>query len=267
MLIIGERINSTRKAIREAIKARDAAAILNETDLQLAAGANFIDLNCAVTSGDELQDIEWAISVIQGAHKTFNICIDSPNHLAIERALKVFSSTGDIFINSITADDNRIKNILPLAIEHNAKVIALTMDEKGMPNTAAERAAVALRILEKVTKLGFNTENLYFDPLIRPIATEPMQAKAFLESIPLIKALGKSKTICGLSNVSYGLPKRSLINSTFLSMAIHAGLDAAILDPSDKNIASSLFTSKALVGQDEYCASYIGAFREGKLVG
>ena len=169
-------------------------------------------------------------------------------------------------INSISGDEARIKTILPLAVKHNTKLIALAMDEKGMPNSAEERFEAARKIYERVKKDGFNVENLYFDPLIRPIATEPDQAVEFLKSLHLIKGLSGAKTICGLSNVSYGLPNRKLVNATFLSMSIHAGLDAAILDPLDKQIVSALRASKALVCKDEYCSEYIRAFREGKLV-
>lgn len=266
MLIIGERINSTRTKIQEAIKARNAAHILKEALSQLEAGANFIDVNCAVTSGDEMQDIDWAISVIQSEKKDVNLCIDSPNHLAIERALTVYKGKGSLMINSITADEERIKTILPLAIKYNTKLVALTMDEKGMPDTAHQRFEVAKRILDRVRQDGFSPENLYFDSLIRPISTEPRQAKEFLESIPLIKSLGPVKMTCGLSNVSYGLPQRATINSAFLAMAIYKGLDAAILDPLDKHVMSAAVASKALLEMDEYCGSYIKAFRAGQLV-
>lgn len=266
MLIIGERINSTRAQIQIAIKDRNAAYILKEVHRQVDAGADFIDVNCAMSLGDEVQDIDWVISVIQSDLKGASICLDSPNYLAIERGIKVFKAIGEIFINSITGDDSRIKNIVPLAKARDAKLIALTMDEFGMPNTAEERVKAAANILAKVKKLGFKEESLYFDPLIRPISTEPEQAREFLRSISMIKSLGKVKTICGLSNVSYGLPNRKVINSVFMAMAIHSGLDAAILDPTDKNIMSSIAAARALTCKDEYCAEYIKAFREGKLI-
>ena len=266
MLIVGERINSTKEKVKEAIKARDAAFIAKEAKSQSDAGAGYIDVNCAVTSGDELQDMDWVLSVIQSEIKDVNVCIDSPNYLAIETALKAHHSKGDVMINSITGDESRIKLILPIAIRYNTKLVALTMDEKGMPHTAQERFEIANRIYERVKRDGFNVENLYFDSLIRPIATEPDQAVEFLKSLHLIKTLIGAKTICGLSNVSYGLPNRRLVNATFLSMSIHAGLDAAILDPLDKQITSSLRASKALTCKDEYCSEYIRAFREGKLV-
>ena len=264
MLIIGERINSTRPAIREAIKNRNAAFIVKEAVSQIRAGAHYIDVNCAVTSGDEVQDIDWVVSVIQSEIKDASLCIDSPNYLAIERALNVYKAKGGLIINSITGEESRIKHILPLAKKHKAKVVALTMDEKGMPATASERLAIAKRVIERVSREGFRAEDLFFDPLIRPVSVEIDQVKEFLKSIPLIKGLNGPKTICGLSNVSFGLPHRSLINSTFLTMAIQAGLDAAILDPLDKNMLASITASQSLLGMDEYCTEYIRAFREGK---
>lgn len=265
MLIIGERINSTREKIREAIGKRDAAFIVKEASRQLAAGAMFIDVNCAMTSGDEVQDICWALGVIQSELPNAGISIDSPNHLAIESAIKAYKAKGELMINSITAEGSRIDSILPLAIKANAKLIALTMDDNGMPDTAEDRTRIARAILDRVKKDGFDPKNLYFDPLIRPISTEPMQAKEFLRSIPMIKDLG-ANTICGLSNVSFGLPDRKLVNATFLSMAVYAGLDAAILDPTEKLMTSNVKAAIAIVGKDDYCTDYIKAFRDGNLI-
>jgi 5-methyltetrahydrofolate--homocysteine methyltransferase len=265
MLIIGERINSTRSTIQEAIKQRNASFILKQALSQIEAGAGYVDVNCAVTSGDELQDIDWVISVIQSALPDVSICVDSPNYLAVERALSTYRAKGAVMINSITAEEARIAKFLPLAIKHKAKLIALTMDEHGMPETAQARFDIAKKIFERVRKDGFRPEDLYFDALVRPVSTEPGQAKEFLESIGRIKSLGPVKTVCGLSNVSFGLPNRSLINATFLSMAISCGLDAAIIDPLDANMVSSLRAAEALLGMDEYCGEYIKAFRAGKL--
>jgi cobalamin-dependent methionine synthase I len=265
MLIIGERINSTRAHIQEAIKARNSDFIIKEAKKQIEAGAGFIDVNCAMGAGDELQDMDWAISVIQSEIPDVSICIDSPDYLAIQKALETYRAKGKLFINSITGERSRIDLIVPLAVKYNTSLIALTMGDSGMPNSAEERFTIAKEILAKVSAKGFKAENLYFDPLIRPISTEPDQAKEFLRSIPMIRSLGV-KTICGLSNVSFGLPDRKVINSTFASMAVHSGLDAAILDPTDKSIISSIRASAALLSEDEYCAEYIKAFREGRLL-
>jgi 5-methyltetrahydrofolate--homocysteine methyltransferase len=265
VIIVGERINSTREKIREAIKARDASFILRETTGQLKSGADYIDVNCAVTGGDELRDIEWAINVIQKDLPDAGICIDSPNHLAIEQALAAYKGKGRLLINSITLGDSRISKILPLAIKYNTGLIALTMSEAGMPDTAEARRDIAWKIFEMVKRAGFDTKKLFFDPLIRPISTEPEQAREVLRSIPLIRELGAS-TICGLSNISFGLPNRHLINAVFLSMAYQMGLDAAILDPLDRSAMSALKTAKAVLGEDEYCAGYLQAYRAGFLV-
>jgi len=265
MLIIGERINSTRAHIQEAMKVRNVAFIVKEAKKQIEAGAGFVDINCAMSLGDEVQDIDWVISIIQSEIPDVSISIDSPNYLAIQKALSSYRAKGKLFINSITGEQSRIDLIVPLAVKHNTSLIALTMGDSGMPNTAEERFAIAKDILAKVADKGFKAENLYFDPLIRPISTEPEQAKEFLRSIPMIKSLG-AKTVCGLSNISYGLPDRKIINSTFLAMAIQSGLDAAILDPTEKQVISSIAAAEALMCKDEYCAEYIKAFREGRLI-
>lgn len=265
MLIIGERINSTRARIQEAIKTRNSGFIIREARKQIASGAAFIDINCAMSLGDEVQDIDWVISVIQSEIEDISICIDSPNYLAIKRALEAYRAKGKLFINSITGEQARIDLIVPLAIKYDTGLIALTMGSDGMPDNARERFAIAKDILAKVQKKGFKADNLYFDPLIRPVSTEPEQAREFLMSIPMIKSLG-ARTVCGLSNISYGLPDRKIINSTFLSMAIQSGLDAAILDPTERQVVSSVTAAEALMCKDEYCAEYIKAFREGRLI-
>ena len=265
MIIIGERINSTRVHIQEAMKARSTAFILKEAKKQLEAGANFLDINCAMSLGDEVQDLDWMISVIQSEIPDVSICLDSPNYLAIKKGLEVYKAKGELFINSITGEQARIDHIVPLAVQYDAKLIALTMGEQGMPNSAGDRFEIAKDILIKVSAKGFKRENLYFDPLIRPISTEPEQAREFLRSIPMIKSLG-AKTACGLSNVSFGIPDRQLVNAVFLAMAIQSGLDAAILDPTNKYVMSTVAASRALLCEDEYCGEYIKAFREGRLV-
>jgi 5-methyltetrahydrofolate--homocysteine methyltransferase len=265
LIIIGERINSTRAGIREAIKAKKPDFLIDEAKKQLACGAQFIDINCAMSATDEVQDIDWTVSVIQSALPGVSICLDSPNPLAIKRALEVYKAGGELFINSITAEEKRMADIAPLALKYDAKLIALTMGAEGMPNSAEDRFAVARSIMLKLSETGFDAKRLYFDPLIRPVSTEPEQAKEVLRSIPMIKSLG-ANTVCGLSNVSFGLPDRKVINSAFLAMALYAGLDAAILDPTEKQVMSVARASAAILSDDEYCAAYIGAFREGRLV-
>jgi len=266
MIIIGERINSTRPQVQKAMNARNASYIEAEASRQLKAGSEILDVNCAMGHENEVQNIDWTISVIQSMFPGIGICVDSPNYLAIEAALKTYMGKGERFINSITADQKRIDLIIPLALKYRAKVIALAMDENGMPEDVKGRVEIARKIVQRTGKAGLPEEDLFIDPLIRPVSTEPAQAKAFLDSIPRIKEIGPVRIVCGLSNISFGLPRRSIINSVFLSLAINGGIDACIMDPTDPYVMSSLFASHAILGKDDFCSQYIQTFRDGRLV-
>jgi len=263
MLIIGERINSSRPDIQQAIRARDSRRIAKEMRSQFDAGAKVLDINCAMGLDNELDDIDWAIGVLQAEIPEAGLSIDSPNHLAIERALATFKGRGGVFINSVTAEGSKMATILPLAARHGAKVIALVIGDGRMPSTKEERREIAGTILAAARRAGIEDARLYFDPLIRPLATEPEQSREVLDSIGLIKSLGNVKTICGLSNISFGLPRRGAVNAAFLSLAIGAGLDAAILDPTDRRVASALLACTALLGKDAHCRDYLTAYRRG----
>lgn len=263
MLIVGERINSSRKRILEAIRIKDAQFIRDEAKRQLDCEAHMLDINSAMSLEKEADDIEWLINVIQEAIDV-PLCIDSPNPKAIKKALSVHK--GKAMVNSITGEERRINEIIPLVKQYRASVVVLTMTEEGMPDTAQERLEIARRILKTLQNLGIEREDIYFDPLVRPVSTEAEQVREFLHSLRLIKKeLEGAKTICGLSNVSFGLPKRSLINATFLAMAHICGLDAAIIDPTDKMVRASLKASQSLLGEDAHCLNYITAARKGEL--
>lgn len=262
MLIVGERINTTRKSIAEAVEKKDAEFIQAEARKQVEAGAQYLDVNCGTRIKNEVADMEWLVNTIQEVVDV-PLCIDSPNPAAIEKGLSLAKKKA--LVNSITGEKTRIEQILPLVKEHGAAVVALTMDEGGMPETAAQRYEIASRILEQVSREGLKEEDLYFDPLVRPVSTEPKQAVEFLNALRSIKTLGQVNIICGLSNISFGLPNRKLINAVFLSMAVSYGLNSAIIDPTDKLMMASIYAAQALLGQDEYCMNYITASREGRL--
>lgn len=269
MIIIGERINSTRKSVYKATDSRDEKFLINEAKKQAQAGANFIDVNCAMFLEKELQTMNWLVRTIQNA-LNIPLCIDSPNSKAQEAGLSAHK--GKAFVNSITAEDERLNQISPLLKKYDPYVIGLVIDENGMPKTAQERGEVALKIAKK-SKIS--KDNLYIDALVRPVATEQNQGYEFIEAIKLIKK-NNLKTTGGLSNVSYGLPNRSLLNAAFLKLAIDAGIDAIIIDPADNLVKDALagkslpkeqfeIAKKTLLGQDEYCMEYITASREGRL--
>ncbi len=265
MLIIGERINTSRMAIAPAVESRDAQFIIDTARAQFEAGAAYIDANAGTLVHEEPEALEWLVKTIQGAVDV-PITIDSPNPAAIERALRVHS--GQAMINSITAEKERYANVIPLVKEYGAKVIALSMSDAGMPDDAAGRIAVARNLIDRLTADGVALDNIYVDPLIYPVATGPENGLAALETISTImREYTGVHTVCGLSNVSHGMPVRKLLNQAFLVMCMSAGLDAAIIDPLDQRLMSLVYASEALLGRDEYCVEYLTAARAGKFEG
>jgi len=259
---IGERINSSRKTIARALDAKDEAFIRKEAAIQKDAGASMLDVNCAFNSKDEVTDMGWAVEAVQ-RETGLPLSIDSPNPEAIEAGLKIHK--GRALVNSITLEGKKAGPILSLVKKYGAQVIILTMDEKGMPSNAKERLELVGRAMELAKQHGIPGDDIFIDPLVRAISSEPGQGSEVIESVRLIRSKYDLKTTCGLSNVSFGLPERSTLNSAFLAMMLSAGLDAAILDPTDKRIRAVLKASEALLGKDEYCRQYLKSFRSGLL--
>ncbi|MDR1600631.1 MAG: dihydropteroate synthase [Oscillospiraceae bacterium] len=262
MIIIGEKINSTLKAVRPAIEKYDAAAIQSLAKKQADAGAAFIDVNAGMFHGTEPERVAWLVETVQAVtDKPFSI--DSPSAEAVAAALKV-NRNGQPLINSITDEKARFDAILPLALEYKAKLIALCMDDTGMPETADGRFAIAERLIAKLTGAGVPLSDIYIDPLVRPVSTGPRYGVAAIETIRRVKTEYPDAHIaCGLSNVSFGLPARKLVNQAFLVAAMAAGMDGAILDPLDTKLMSLIWAAEALLGIDEYCLEYLDKFREG----
>ncbi|MDP3790280.1 MAG: dihydropteroate synthase, partial [Candidatus Omnitrophota bacterium] len=247
-----------------ALESKDEAFIRREAALQKAAGASMLDVNCAFNTKDEAKDMEWLVDIVQ-KETGLPLSIDSPDPGTVEAGLRCHK--GKALVNSITLEKGRQDAILPLVKKYKAGIIVLTIDENGMPETAGERLEMAKRALDIVKTHGISSEDLYVDPLVRPISSEPGQALEVINAVKLIKSTssGEIKLSCGLSNVSFGLPDRSMLNAVFLAMMLAAGLDAAILDPLNKKIDAILKTSSALLGDDEFCMEYIKSFRAGKL--
>ncbi len=261
MIIIGERINASRASVKEALEKKDKAFIQREAKAQVEAGCQFLDVNCGLSRASEAGDMGWFVDAIQEKITT-QLCIDSPNPEVIEKTIAKVKKKS--LINSITAQKERYHNILPVALKHNCSIIALTMDEEGMPESADDRVRIAEKIYKILKSEGVSDDDIYFDPLVRPISSEPKQPQEVLKAIPKIKALGPVKVVCGISNVSYGLPRRPLINSTFLSLALLAGMDGALIDPLDKRAMASIKATEAILGKDGYCKNYIQGYRKGQ---
>lgn len=264
MLIIGERINTSRKAIAPAVAARDSGFIRREAISQSQAGAAFIDVNCGTMVDEEPETLAWLVQTVQEAAGGAPCSLDSPNPKALERALQVHQ--GKPIINSITGERERLAAVLPLVGEYRTGIIALAMDDTGMPETAAERFTIAARLVDELTKAGVPPADIYLDPMVRPVSTGSHYARVVFETLGQFrKEFPEVHTCCGLSNISYGLPARKLINHTFLILALAAGLDTAILDPLDKRLISLIYAAEVLLEQDEYALQYINAFRSEKL--
>jgi len=262
MLIIGERINASRKSIAEAISSRDAAFIQNEAKMQAAAGADYIDVNAGTFVEEEAKHLEWIIETVQEA-VDLPLCIDSPDPAVIKAMIPLVKKIP--MINSITLEPSRLEGILPLVIENRTKVIALCQSSDSIAGTVEAKVKMAARLVERVKTEGIPLDDLYIDPLVYPLATNDKSALATLYAIDqIMKQFPGVHTICGLTNVSYGLPNRRLVNRTFLVAAIGRGLDSVILDPTDKQLFGALKAALMITGKDEFCIQYISGFRGGR---
>jgi 5-methyltetrahydrofolate--homocysteine methyltransferase len=263
MLIVGELINSSRKAIGELIRSRNREAIQKIAVSQVQNGADFIDVNAGVFMGQEPECLKWLVETVQAAVDA-PCCIDSPDPSAIAAALSVHR--GPAMINSISLEENRYESLLSLVAGTDLKVVALCMSDEGMPETLSERLRRADNLINGLVQKQVALDRIYVDLLVQPVSTDPQAGSAFLDAVgAVMKTYDGVHTICGLSNISYGLPLRRLMNRAFMIMAIAHGLDAAIVDPLDRGMMSAVITARTLAGYDDFCMNYLKAYREKQL--
>ncbi len=263
MKIIGEKINGTRKSVANAIEKKDTEYIADLAKGQVEAGAAFLDVNAGTTPDREADDLVWLVGVVQAAVDT-RLCLDSSRPEPLEAALNVVNHTP--MINSISGESRRLEDILPLAAGRGCEVIALALDENGIPKTTEQRLAVIRRIMEKTRAAGLPDGNVYIDPLVMSIATDWAAGRTALEIIGCVRSeFPETHLTMGLSNVSFGLPNRVLVNRTFLSLAMSAGLDSAIIDPTNREMRETLLATELVLGQDRFCRNYTQAYRFGQL--
>lgn len=263
MFIVGELINASRKPIRAAIEAQDAAVIQKVAVNQFEAGANYIDVNAGVFVHKEAEYLKWLVEIVQEATGA-PCCIDSPDPKAIEKALAVHR--GVAMINSISLEKERYEGVLSLVTGTEHKIVALCMSDAGMPETSDARLAVADKLINGLVQSNISIDNIYVDPLVQPVSTKDAFGIEFLEAVEkIMKNYPGVHTMCGLSNISYGLPARKLMNQTFAVMAIDRGLDGLIINPLDKQMMADIIAAETIAGRDPYCANYIGAYRGGNL--
>lgn len=261
MIIIGELINASRKAIKEAIDAKDKEAIQKIALDQVENATNYIDVNAGIYVDDEAKHLEWLVKTVQEVTDT-PCAIDSPNPKAIEQALKVHKGTA--MINSISLEKERYDNMMPIIAGSDLKVVALCMSDEGMPFTVDDRLKIADKLINSLLQNNISVENIFVDPLVQPLSVDKTYGMEFINTIEAVKNRFEGiHTACGLSNISYGLPGRKFINRAFMIQAILKGLDGAIINPLDKGMTSAIFVAEALSGKDDYCMNYIKAFRAG----
>lgn len=262
MLIVGELINASRKFIAEMIEAKDEEAIRKVAKEQFENGANFLDVNAGVFVEQESDYLKWLVTTVQTAVDA-PCSIDSPDPKAIEAALSVHQ--GVAMINSISLERERYENILPLVAGSDYKIVALCMSDSGMPETADERLNIADKLINGLVNKNVPIDNIYVDPLVQPVSTNNTFGVEFLKAVELITTRFEGvHTICGLSNISFGLPERKLLNQTFMVMAINRGLDSAIVNPLDRRMMANITAAETLTGKDSFCVKYLEAYRNEK---
>jgi 5-methyltetrahydrofolate--homocysteine methyltransferase len=261
--IIGESINSTIHEVGKAISNRDGAFIAKLARKQVTAGADMLDINVAVAEGNETDNLVWAVSVVQEAVDV-PLVLDSGNPDALKAALKVHR--GRSIISSISGEERKLTALLPLAATHDCDVVLLCLSDKGIPKTADGRYAVARFLVEQAIQKGIEPESLYIDPLVMAVGSDWQAARVALETLHLIRQeLPRVHTVAGISNVSFGMPHRSLLNRTLLAMAMAQGLSACMVHVADKALMGTLQTADTLMGNDTYCSDYLEAYHAGKL--
>lgn len=269
MLVIGERINATSKTISAAIINKNAEFIKDIALKQIEGGANMLDVNAGMgsTIADEIENLCWLVETIREVTPV-PLCIDSTNVDAIKKAIKLLpeQEKSSVMLNSVSGENKKLRIMLPLITEYNCSVIALCMDDNEIPETVDKRVKTAENLINILAGEGLDKEKIYVDPLVFPISVNNKNAKITLEVLRVLKNnFPDVKTVCGLSNVSYGLPFRPLLNRVFLSMCVLAELDAVIADTLDKKLMSVFNASVTLAGKDEFCSKFLNAFRAGRL--
>jgi len=266
MLIIGESINGTIQKVGQAILDRNEVFLRELAKTQYECGAHFLDVNAGVAGGDEVEDLPWLVEIVQ-KEVPVPLMLDSANPEALKAALSVYRQSVPPILNSVSGEEAKWNKLYPVIAQKKCKIVVLLMDDQGIPKTMDKRMAVAKRLFERLTEARIPSDYIYFDPLVLSVAVETDAALLTLETIRSLRSyFSSSHIICGASNVSMGLPGRRLINRTFLTMAIYAGLDTLLIDVRDQALISSIYASKVLVNQDPYCLEYLKAYRERKIM-
>jgi cobalamin-dependent methionine synthase I len=264
MIVIGEKINATRAAVRDIIEARREGELAALACEQAAAGATYIDVNVGTGRGtrdDEIAAMQWAVTTLCAATDK-PLCIDSADATVLEAGLEAMAGR-PAMINSIKAEAHYLDAVLPLVARYQAPVVALAMDEQGIPKTVKGRIEACDRIVKACADFHIGQDQIFFDPLVLPVSTDAGQGRVTLDTLAAIRqAFPQAHATMGLSNISFGLPGRASLNAAFLHMAVYAGLDSAIMDPSNMVMMAAVRSAEALMGKDRHFRRYTRALRK-----
>ncbi len=262
MLIIGERINGMFNDIKKAIQDRNPVPVQEWARRQEKSGARALDLNVGPAVTDKKSAMEWLVKVTQEV-SNLPLCLDSTDLDVIEAGLKKCSNQA--IINSTNAEREKIEKFFPLAVQYEAAIIGLTMDKGGIPKDSDSRLAFAMELVAAADEYGLPMENLLIDPLLLPANVAQDHAPEVLKTLEQVKMLSDPppQTVIGLSNVSQNCKERSLLNRTFMAMAMACGLDAAIADACDETLVEVVAAAEILLNKTIYCDSFIKIYKGG----
>ena len=261
--VIGERINTTLKKVQTAVADRDADYICGDVKKQSAAGATYIDVNAGARIGHEKEDMIWLLDVVEKA-TDLPLCLDSPDPHILEMAYAMVNKRP--MVNSISLEKDRFEPMIEFLKGKDCRIVALCMDDTGMPKTADDIVSRARILVSELENIGFERDDIFIDPLIQPIGVDTGNGTMVMKAVRAIMTeLQGVHTTGGLSNISYGLPQRKIINRCFLAMMVASGLDSAILDPLDREVMEVVLTADMVAGNDAYCMRFIKATRSGTI--
>ncbi len=263
MIVIGEKINGTIPRVKKAIKEKDEEFISNLAIKQADAGADYIDVCASTAPKYEVETLKWLMDIIQDAVDK-PLCIDSPNVKTIEAVFKHAKTPG--IINSVSEEGNKCEVIYPLIQGTEWQVIGLTCDNRGIPKDLKTRVDITNIIVEKAHKYDITPDRIHIDPLTMALSTDNESLVTFVETLETIKKNYPTiKVTSGLSNISFGMPLRKVVNQSFLTIVAFAGIDSVIMDPSNRDMIATLLATEALLGKDKYCKNYSNAYRKNKI--
>jgi len=262
VIIIGEKINGSIPRTAQAIKEKDEAHIINLVKTQELAGADYLDVCAGTVPEEEYDTLCWLLDIVQ-EHSEKPICIDSPEAKIIEKIFPRIKKPG--IINSISGEGDKCEVLLPILKDNKDwQVVALCCDNGGIAAAADDKVRIAVQLIEQAESFGISPDRIHVDPLVLALSAVNDASVQFCEAIERIKDIYPTVNIAAaISNVSFGLPARALLNRNFLTLAIASGLDTLIVDPTNREVIGNMFATQALMGADKYCRKFNNAFRSG----